>query len=304
MTWQQILQEYKNYLIIERGMPENSVVSYGFDLEKLVSYLSDFQINETPSDISSETLREFVYHNAKSLNARSQARLISALRNFFKYVLLQNYREDSPMDLIEVPKIGMKIPDSLSLQEIDNLIAAVDASTDEGHRNRAIIETLYGCGLRVSELLALRMSDLFFEEGFIQILGKGNKQRLVPIGNYTQQQILHYIDNQRKNIPIQKGYENFVFLNRRGKPLTRAMIFTIVRQLSEKINLQKKISPHIFRHSFATHLLENGANLRAIQTLLGHESITTTEIYLHTDKKYLREVMDKHHPRSKEDFVE
>ncbi|GIZ14149.1 site-specific tyrosine recombinase [Capnocytophaga catalasegens] len=297
MKWETILKDFRYYLKIERGMSENSIVSYSLDIEKLISYLSDFQIIETPSNISQDTLREFIYHNAKLLNTRSQARLISSLKSFFKYIIFENYREDYPMELIDAPKIGMKLPDTLSLEEIDTLIAAIDVSSEEGHRNRAIIEVLYGCGLRVSELVSLRLSDLFFEEGFVQITGKGNKQRLVPISEYTQQQILLYTSNQRKKLNIQKGHENFVFLNRRGKQLTRAMIFTIIRQLAEKINLQKVISPHTFRHSFATHLLENGANLRAIQMMLGHESITTTEVYMHADKTYLRKIVNQFHPR-------
>lgn len=297
MTWKIILKEYQYYLKIERGMTQNTIVSYALDVQKLIDYLDEFQIDKSVENISEETLREFVYHTTKQLGTRSQARLISSLKNFFKYVISENYRSDYPMELIESPKFGTKLPDTLSVEEIDALIAAVDVSTDEGHRNRAIIETLYGCGLRVSELVSMRLSDLFFEEGFIQVRGKGNKERLVPISSYTQKFILHYTENQRKKLNIQKGNEDFVFLNRRGKQLTRAMIFTIIRQLAEKINLQKTISPHTFRHSFATHLLENGANLRAIQMMLGHENITTTEIYMHTDKSQLRKIINKYHPR-------
>ena len=208
------------------------------------------------------------------------------------------------MSLIDTPKIGVKLPDTLSLQEIDALLAAIDLSTDEGHRNKAIIETLYACGLRVSELIALRLSDLFFEEDFIRVMGKGSKQRLIPIESYTQHQIKYYIEHQRTALKIAKGHEDYVFLNRRGQQLTRAMIFTIVRQAAANIGLKKKISPHTFRHSFATHLLENGANLRAIQMMLGHENITTTEIYVHVEKSYLREVLEKFHPRQKMSFTQ
>ncbi|GET44905.1 site-specific tyrosine recombinase XerD [Capnocytophaga felis] len=297
MNWHTILVEYKHFLRLQRGMSKNSVVSYGLDIEKLISYLEKYEINENPSTISTDTLRQFIYDASKELNTRSQARLISALKSFFKFMTSEKGREDFPMNLIESPKIGLKLPDTLSLEEIDKLLISIDLSTEEGHRNRAIIETLYGCGLRVSELISLRLSDLFFEEDFIRVIGKGNKQRLIPIGNFTQRQIENYINHQRKKLKLAKGHEDFVFLNRRGKQLTRAMIFTIVRQVAENIGLKKKISPHTFRHSFATHLLENGANLRAIQTMLGHESITTTEIYVHVENSHLREILTSFHPR-------
>ena len=282
----------------------NTAVSYGLDIEKLICYLEKYNITETPSNIEEDTLRQFVYEVAKDLNARSQARLISALKSFFKFMMYEKGREDFPMSLIETPKIGVKLPDTLSLQEIDAMLASIDLSTDEGHRNKAMIEMLYACGLRVSELISLRLSDLFFDEDFIRVMGKGSKQRLVPIEAYTQKQVKQYIDNQRRQLKIAKGHEDFVFLNRRGKQLTRAMIFTIVRQVAENIGLQKTISPHTFRHSFATHLLENGANLRAIQMMLGHENITTTEIYVHVEKSYLREALIKYHPRQKMSFTQ
>ena len=274
------------------------------DIEKLICYLEKYNITETPNNIEEDTLRQFVYEVAKDLNARSQARLISALKSFFKFMMYEKGREDFPMSLIESPKIGVKLPDTLSLQEIDAMLASIDLSTDEGHRNKAMIEMLYACGLRVSELISLRLSDLFFDEDFIRVMGKGSKQRLVPIEAYTQKQVKQYIDNQRRQLKIAKGHEDFVFLNRRGKQLTRAMIFTIVRQVAENIGLQKTISPHTFRHSFATHLLENGANLRAIQMMLGHENITTTEIYVHVEKSYLREALIKYHPRQKMSFTQ
>ncbi|GIJ96626.1 tyrosine recombinase XerC [Capnocytophaga stomatis] len=299
MNWHTFLGEYKHFLRLQRGMSKNSVVSYGLDIEKLISYLEKYEIHENPNTISADTLRQFIYDTSKELNARSQARLISALKSFFKFMTSEKGREDFPMNLIESPKIGLKLPDTLSLQEIDKLLISIDLSTEEGHRNKAIIETLYGCGLRVSELISLRLSDLFFEEDFIRVIGKGNKQRLIPIGNFTQKQIENYINHQRKKLKIAKGHEDYVFLNRRGKQLTRAMIFTIVRQVAENIGLEKKISPHTFRHSFATHLLENGANLRAIQTMLGHESITTTEIYVHVENSHLREMLTNFHPRQK-----
>ena len=295
--WKKLLKDFEHYLKIERGMSENSVHSYLFDMEKLREFVAIHQIEETPVNISTETLRMFIYEVGKELHARSQSRLISALKSFFKFLLLENYREDFPMETIDTPKFGMKLPDTLSLEEIDAIIAGIDLSTEEGHRNRAIIETLYGCGLRVSELVNLHLSDLFFSEGFIRVLRKGNKQRLVPISEYTQKEINNYILHQRKNIPIVKEFSDIVFLNRRGKQLTRAMIFTIIKQAASAIGLTKTISPHTFRHSFATHLLENGANLRAIQLMLGHESITTTEIYTHIDHSYLSQVINTYHPR-------
>jgi tyrosine recombinase xerD len=303
-VWRKVNTDYQNYLRLQRGLSQNTVVSYGLDIEKLIGYLEKYNITEPPDTIQVDTLRQFVYEVSKELNARSQARLISALKSFFKFMISEKGREDFPMSLIDSPKIGVKLPDTLSLKEIDAMLASIDLSTDEGHRNKAIIETLYGCGLRVSELVSLRLSDLFFEEDFIRIMGKGSKQRLVPIESYTQKQINNYINNQRKQLKIAKGHEDYVFLNRRGKQLTRAMIFTIVRQVAENIGLQKTISPHTFRHSFATHLLENGANLRAIQMMLGHENITTTEIYVHVEKSYLREALVKYHPRHKMNFTQ
>jgi hypothetical protein len=303
-VWRKVNTDYQNYLRLQRGLSQNTVVSYGLDIEKLIGYLEKYNITELPDTIQVDTLRQFVYEVSKELNARSQARLISALKSFFKFMISEKGREDFPMSLIDSPKIGVKLPDTLSLKEIDAMLASIDLSTDEGHRNKAIIETLYGCGLRVSELVSLRLSDLFFEEDFIRVMGKGSKQRLVPIESYTQKQINNYINNQRKQLKIAKGHEDYVFLNRRGKQLTRAMIFTIVRQVAENIGLQKTISPHTFRHSFATHLLENGANLRAIQMMLGHENITTTEIYVHVEKSYLREALVKYHPRHKMNFTQ
>lgn len=297
--WKATLTEYQNYLRLQRGMSNNSVISYGLDLEKLIIYLEKYQIEEFAENITSDTLRQFVYETSKDINSRSQARLISALKSFFTFMMTEKHREDFPMELIEAPKIGLKLPDTLSLQEIDQLLNGIDLSTAEGHRNRAIIETLYGCGLRVSELVDLKLSNLFFKQNFIRVLGKGNKQRLIPIGTFTQKQIENYVKYQRNKLKIAKGYEDILFLNRRGKQLTRAMIFTIIRQTADHIGLKKRISPHTFRHSFATHLLENGANLRAIQLMLGHESITTTEIYMHVEKSFLREMINTYHPRQK-----
>jgi len=298
VNWSQYIQSYQNYLKLERGLSKNTLVNYAFDLQKLTDYLEEHHPDATPRSISREIIEAFIYEVSKNLNARSQARLLSGLRSFFNFLIFENVREDHPMDLIETPKIGRKLPDTLSIGEIDQLIAAVDLSKAEGERNRAMLETLYGCGLRVSELTTLKISDLFFEEGFIKITGKGNKQRFVPIGSQTQKYIELYVGEVRIHQKTIKGYEDVLFLNRRGKALTRAMIFTIIRQLAEKIGLKKTISPHTFRHSFATHLLENGADLRSIQLMLGHESITTTEVYVHLDRKFLSRVVNMYHPRS------
>ena len=295
--WRSYIKEYQNYLKLERGLSENTIQNYTFDIEKLVLFLETNSIVQNPVNITEETIQQFIYHISSLVNARSQARVISGLKSFFTYILFEDYRKDNPLELIEVPKTGRKLPDTLSTIEIDQLISAIDLSTPEGERNRAILETLYSCGLRVSELTNLKISDLFFEEGFVKVTGKGNKQRFVPIGKSTEKYILIYKEQIRSHIAIQKGFEDTLFLNRRGKQLTRAMIFTIIKDLAVKINLSKTISPHTFRHSFATHLLENGADLRSIQLMLGHESITTTEVYMHLDRKHLAQVLTKFHPR-------
>lgn len=297
MTWLQALKDYQHYLKIERGLSKNSIKSYSYDVEKLMKFLDTNNLKSSPLKIDATLTKAFVYEVAKHMNERSQARLISGLKSFFNYLVFEDYRETNPVDLIESPRIGRKLPDTLSLEEIDNLIAHIDLSKPEGERNRAMIDTLYSCGLRVSELITLNLSDLFFEEGFIKVTGKGNKQRFVPIAEHTQKLISIYKTEIRNHQDIKKGHEDTLFLNRRGRGLTRAMIFTIVKSLSEKSGLQKTISPHTFRHSFATHLLENGADLRAIQQMLGHESITTTEIYMHLDQTHLRDVVNQFHPR-------
>jgi len=297
MKWQHALKDYKHYLKIERGLSKNSITNYEFDINKLIQYLEAHDISATPMDISMDIVQPFIYESSKVLNPRSQSRLISGLRSFFGYLIFEDYRKTNPMDHIESPKIGRKLPDTLSIDDIDNLIAAIDLSKPEGERNRAMLETLYSCGLRVSELTNLKISDLFFEEGFIKVTGKGDKQRFVPIGPNTQKYINIYRNEVRSHILIVPEFKDTLFLNRRGKQLTRAMIFTIIKQLAEKIGLNKTISPHTFRHSFATHLLENGADLRSIQLMLGHESITTTEIYMHVDRTHLKDVLHKFHPR-------
>lgn len=297
MKWEHALKDYNLYLKIERGLSKNSIDSYVLDVQKLMNYLNEHQMETSPISITSESIQEFIYHISKNINARSQSRIISGLRSFFGYLVFEDYRTSNPLDLIESPKIGRKLPDTLSETNINQLIGAIDLSKPEGERNRAILETLYGCGLRVSELTNLKISDLFFEEGFIKVTGKGDKQRFVPIVKSTEKYITIYKNQIRSHIKVQQGFEDTLFLNRRGKQLSRAMIFTIIKQLAVKINLEKNISPHTFRHSFATHLLENGADLRAIQLMLGHESITTTEIYMHVDKSHLKDVMESFHPR-------
>ena len=297
MNWKTFVKSYQSYLKIERGLSKNTIDNYSLDIERLCVFLDANSIAISPLKISEETIQQFIYSVSKEVNARSQARIISGLKSFFSYLIFEDYRTDNPMELIEAPRLGRKLPDTLSIEDIDNLIAAIDLSKPEGERNRAILETLYGCGLRVSELVTLKISDLFFEEGFIKITGKGNKQRFVPISNVTQNFILLYKNLIRNHLVVQKGHEDTLFLNRRGKQLTRAMIFTIIKDLAVAINLNKVISPHTLRHSFATHLLENGADLRSIQLLLGHESITTTEIYVHLDRKHLTQIVNNFHPR-------
>lgn len=297
MSWSSYLKNYQSYLKIERGLSMNTIENYSFDVERLCSFLAENEIVISPVKIGEETIQEFIYSVSKQVNPRSQARILSGLKSFFNYLIFEDYRLDNPLELIETPKTGRKLPDTLSVEEIDALIAAIDLSSNEGERNRALLETLYGCGLRVSELVSLKISDLFFEEGFVKITGKGNKQRFVPIGTLTQKYIEIYKNTIRNHLTIKKGFEDTLFLNRRGNQLSRAMIFTIIKDLALKIDLNKSISPHTLRHSFATHLLENGADLRSIQLMLGHESITTTEIYVHLDRKFLTQVIHDFHPR-------
>ena len=297
MNWQNAIKEYQMYLKIERGLSKNTIDSYTKDLEKLCLFLKENNISISPIAIDTDIVKQFIYEVAKKLNPRSQARIISGLRSFFDYLVFEEYRNTNPTDLLETPKIGTKLPDTLSQDEIDALIDAIDLSHPQGERNRTIFETIYSCGLRVSEAITLKNSDLFFEEGFIRVLGKGNKERYVPIHENAQRYITMYQKAIRSHILPQKSFEDTLFLNRRGKGLSRQMIFMILKDLALKIDLKKKISPHTLRHSFATHLLQNGADLRAIQQMLGHESITTTEVYVHVDKSYLKQVVETFHPR-------
>ena len=297
MNWQNAITAYQMYLKIERGLSKNTIDSYTKDLEKLCLFLKENNISISPIAIDPDIIKQFIYEVAKNLNPRSQARIISGLRSFFDYLVFEGSRNTNPTDLLETPKIGLKLPDTLNQDEIDKLISAIDLSHPQGERNRTILETIYSCGLRVSEAITLKNSDLFFEEGFIRVLGKGNKERYVPIHKNAQRYITMYQKVIRSHILAQKGFEDTLFLNRRGKGLSRQMIFMILKDLAIKTDVKKKISPHTLRHSFATHLLQNGADLRAIQQMLGHESITTTEVYVHVDKTYLKEVVETFHPR-------
>lgn len=297
MNWETALKQYIYYLKIERGMSENTISGYSRDVKSLMDYLYEQDIEIGPTEIDHETLQEFIYQVSKITNSRSQARRISGLRNFFDYLIFDQKRIINPMDLIESPKISRKLPDFLSLEEIDSLIRQIDLSTPEGERNKVMIETLYSCGLRVTELITLQISDLFFEEGFLRVIGKGDKQRYVPMNAHNIRLIRNYLKWIRVQFPVKKEFEDTLFLNRRGNRLSRNMVFMIIKELAKKAGIRKNISPHTLRHSFATHLLENGADLRAIQQMLGHESITTTEIYMHLDRSFLTEVMEKFHPR-------
>ena len=298
MKWNNAISDFQTYLNIERGLSENSVTCYVMDIHALHDFISKNNIEVSPIDCDSNTVQQFIYEQAKILSPQSQARRLSGLKSFFNYLIFESYRKNNPIDLIAAPKIGKKLPDTLNIEEIETLLAHIDLSHPQGHRNRAIIETLYGSGLRVSELVQLSLSNIFFKEKLMRIKGKGDKQRLVPIGDYTEKYLKIYINESRPLQKINTKSQDIVFLNRNGNQLTRTMVFTMVKQLGIKANIQKQISPHTFRHSFATHLLKNGADLRAIQLLMGHESITTTEIYTHLDTKHLRNVLEHFHPRN------
>lgn len=296
MTWERYIKHFVSYLKIEKGLAENSVLAYERDVTRLMEFAGNVDVTKITITHLKQLLTEL---NELGIAARSQSRMISGIKQFFLFLVLEDVIKNDPSELLEMPKMGMKLPEVLTVEEINSLIAAIDLSKNEGHRNRAILETLYSCGLRVSELVNLRFSDIFFEEGFIRVIGKGNKERLVPSNQSVEHEIGIYNDFTRRHQDIKPGNENVVFLNRRGAKLTRVMIFTIIKNLSKEIGLKKNISPHTFRHSFATHLIEGGANLRAIQEMLGHESITTTEIYTHLDQRFIREAIVSFHPRNK-----
>ncbi len=294
-----IITDYRHYLKLEKGMADNTVESYIADLKKLMAYLEQDGKETGLKDIQKDNVLAFIYAISEYISPRSQARLISGLRNFFHFLQLENLLEENPADWLESPKIPKNIPEVLSPEEIDAMISVIDLSTYEGERNRAIIESMYAFGLRVSETVNLKISDIYFREGFVRILGKGNKHRFVPIVSHTEKILRNYIEWVRPSVKPKKQAEKILFLNRRGGKLTRHMIYHIVRNLAAQAGLEKKVTPHTLRHSFATHLLENGADLRSIQVLLGHESITTTEIYLHVSKKQVEEALFKFHPRAK-----
>tara|TARA_B100001093_G_C26853499_1_gene1026234 strand:- start:1578 stop:2483 length:906 start_codon:yes stop_codon:yes gene_type:complete len=296
-NWSRYITEFVSFLKIEKGLSSNSIIAYQNDVEKLASYCQEQKIN----------IKEVEYTHLKSfvtelydlgLSARSQARIISGIKQFFSYLLLENLITQDPSSLLEQPKLGRKLPEVLSIEEVDLLIGAVNLNSHEGSRNRAMLEVLYSCGLRVSELVNLKFTDLFYDEGFVRVIGKGNKERLVPLSESVGVEISTYQEKMRSKLDVKDGHENFIFLNRRGRQLTRVMVFIIIKDLAAKINLTKSISPHTFRHSFATHLIEGGANLRAIQEMLGHESIITTEIYTHLDQSFLKEAILSYHPRN------
>ncbi len=296
--WQSYIKGFRSYLQLERSLSLNTLEAYEHDLEKLVQFLDYKKNTVMPEQLKHEVLQEFiVWINELGMTARTQARVLSGVKAFYKYLLMENLIQDDPTELIEGPKIGQKLPDFLTVEEINTLLEAIDLSQPEGQRNKALLETLYSCGLRVSELISLKLSQTYFDAGFVKVTGKGNKERIVPIGNSAMKQILLYKDNYRCHLDIKPGHEDFIFLNRRGRKLTRVMIFTIIKNLALKSGIRTTISPHTFRHSFATHLIEGGADLRAVQEMLGHSSITTTEIYTHLDKDYLRSAILQFHPR-------
>jgi len=297
-VWERKIKEYISYLKIEKGLALNSILAYQSDIDKLQDFT--VPLNIQPEDVKLEHLKQFLLELYElGLSARSQARIVSGIKQFYQFLILEDDLSEDPSELLELPRIGTKLPTFLTISEIDQLQSAIDLSKPEGHRNKAIIETLYSCGLRVSELINLKFSNIYFKQGFVRVIGKGNKERLVPVSNSVEREISFYVEGARLSTPVNKGCEDYVFLNRRGRPLTRVMIFTIIKQLAESIGLKKNISPHTFRHSFATHLIEGGANLRAVQEMLGHESITTTEIYTHLDKSFIRDAIISYHPRNK-----
>jgi len=300
MQWEVSIKGFQSFLRLEKSLSKNSIVAYTEDVERLVQFLVDEKHDLSPEKIEHKHLVEFIkWLNKKERSATTQSRVISGIRAFYKYLLLENLVSKNPTELIETPKIGRKLPDVLNVNDIDTMLSAIDLSLPEGQRNRAMLETLYSCGLRVSELVNLKISDLFFDTGFVRVIGKGNKQRLIPIGSEAMKWINIYKNEIRVHADVKKGFEDFLFLNNRGRKLSTVMIFLIIKNLAKKIGLKKHVSPHTFRHSFATHLVENGADLRAVQEMLGHESIITTEIYTHLDRRYLRDTIENFHPRSK-----
>ena len=303
MKWNVAINDFKNYLKIERNLSLNTIESYLFDVKKLIIYLKKNKINKEPLTLESDIIKEFIYHISKEIKPQTQARIISGLRRFYDYLILEELIEINPMKNIETPKIGINLPTTLTLKEIDKMISNIKLTSKTGIRNVAIIELLYSCGLRVSELVNLKISDLFFKESLIKVTGKGNKERFVPISVLSQEYINNYLNEIRKHHKIKKNFEDTLFLNERGTNLSRNMIFIIINKLKKQSNINKKIGPHTLRHSFATHLIENGADLITIQKMMGHESITTTERYLHVNKKHLIDSLIKFHPRQKNNTI-
>ena len=299
MLWQNYIKGFKSFLQLEKGLSNNSIEAYLSDVNKFVQYQEVVEIDIAPEKVTLNNLKDFIqWINEMGLSAKTQSRIISGLKAFYKYLILEDIIQHNPAELLESPRLGRKLPDIISIEEINQLIEAIDLSKPEATRNKAMLETLYSCGLRVSELINLQISNLYFNEGFVKVTGKGNKERLVPIGSIATKFIKIYIENIRNHLTIDNEFADILFLNRRGKRLSRVMVFIIIKDLAEKIGLKKSISPHTFRHSFATHLVEGGADLRAVQEMLGHESITTTEIYTHLDREYLRSAILQFHPRS------
>lgn len=299
MSWQFHIKQYKAYLKLERSLADNSIDGYLQDINRLVQHQELTGSEKGPLKIADHDIRDLIeYISELGMSAYSQARIISGIKSFYKYLLFEGDIDKDPSELIEAPKLGRKLPDTLSFNEIETLLAGIDMSKPEGQRNRAIIETLYSSGLRVTELIELKLNNIFEHEGFIRVIGKGSKERLIPIGSDALKHINLYVEYIRCHLEIKPGNDGFVFLNRRGAKLSRVMIFTIIKNLAASVSLKKNISPHTFRHSFATHLIEGGADLRAVQDMLGHESITTTEIYTHLDRDYLKQVVKDFHPRS------
>jgi integrase/recombinase XerD len=299
VSWANHIHYFTTYLKLERSLSQNSIDAYQRDVEKLAQYSLLSGLSVSPLQVTASFLQSFIaYLNELGMSAYSQARILSGIKAFYKYLLFEQLLQHDPTELIESPKLGRKLPDTLDFHEIELLFNAIDLSTTEGARNRAMLEVLYSSGLRVSELTNLKRAHIYFDAGFLRVVGKGNKERLVPIGREAMKYLKIYIDELRPTIRVQKSGEPYVFLNRRGSKLTRVMVFMVIKQLAAKIGLKKTISPHTFRHSFATHLIEGGADLRAVQEMLGHESITTTEIYTHLDRDYLKQVIREFHPRS------
>ena len=299
MKWETATKQFKNYLKLERSLASNSIQAYLADISKLIRFLEIKERDLSPLKVKQTDLVDFIeFINELGLSRYSQARIISGIKAFYKYLVYEDLITDDPSELIEGPKLGRKLPDTLSVHEIEALFEAIDHSKPEGVRNRAMLETLYSSGLRVSELIGLQISNIYLDIGFIRIIGKGNKERLVPIGSSALKHISLYREHIRVHLTPKAGHEDYLFLNKRGSQLSRVMVFMVIKELAQKISLDKNISPHTFRHSFATHLIEGGADLRAVQEMLGHESITTTEIYTHLDRDYLKQVMKEYHPRS------